>query len=161
MMPRPSGRPAGQAPNRPPGSGEALLGQVAVAVIIVLGAVGFVVWAGAQLAAMVFGDGPMRIGIAAGGQAAVNLAGHASNPKLAWPEPVRAVLPGPFVYWACTTVVASAAAAVVGVAVWAWIRWGRRSNHPLGVKPNAGFARAADIETQPIKRARINASMGQ
>lgn len=146
MITRPTGRPAGAAPAHTPGSGEALLGQVAIGVILGLGAVGLVVWVGAQFAAVLFGNGAMPVGIADGGQAALNLPAHADDPRLAWPDRVHDLLPGPLAYWACTAIVGIVAFGLAGLALWAWTHWGRRGAHPLGVKPNGGFARASDIK---------------
>lgn len=138
-------RPAGPHPARPIGSSEALLGQVALAAILLLGGVGFVAWAGAQIAAIVFVDGSLPVSVSDGGAAALALPEHASNPADAWPEPVRDGLPGPFAYWVCTTVVTLICAAVAGGIAWAWLRWRRNGAHPLGVKANAGFARSSDL----------------
>ena len=146
MMARPSHRSAGPPKGHTPGGGEALLGQIAIGAILALGAIGFVVWAGAQLAAIVFGDGALPVGIEDGGRAALNLPSHASDPAMAWPDTVRPLLPGPVAYWACSAVIALIALALAGTIAWAWHRWSRSGAHPLGVKPNAGFARPADIK---------------
>ncbi|MGE3356601.1 MAG: type IV secretory system conjugative DNA transfer family protein [Acidimicrobiia bacterium] len=141
----PPSRPTGPPPNRPIGSGEALLGQVAIGAILLLGGAGFVTWAGAQTAATLVGDGPLSVSIADGGAAALALPGHASDPAGAWPEPVRDHLPGPIAYWVCTAVVALVCLATAGGIAWAWIRWRRSGADPLGVKANAGFARPRDL----------------
>ena len=141
----PSSRPAGPPPARPIGSGDALLGQVAIGAIFLLGGVGFVAWVGAQAAAILFGDGPLPVSIADGGAAALALPSHTSDPAAAWPPTVRDQLPGPVPYWATTAIIALATAALVGSAIWAWFRWRQGGTGALGVKPNAGFARSRDL----------------
>ncbi len=140
-----TGRTAGAPPGRPIGSGEALLGQVAIGAILLFGGAGFVTWAGAQTAAVLFGDGPMPVSIADGGAAALALPGHASDPAAAWPPAVRDQLPGPVPYWVSTAIIALVSAALVGCAIWAWMRWRQGGAGPLGVKANAGFARPRDL----------------
>ncbi|MDP9388485.1 MAG: type IV secretory system conjugative DNA transfer family protein, partial [Actinomycetota bacterium] len=74
------------------------------------------------------------------GQALLGLPSHLSDPKQAWPAPVRGALPGPIAYWACQLLVLAAAAAVIaGFLVLRGRRRDRRG--PLGVTPEAGFAR--------------------
>jgi len=140
-----SSRPAGAPPGRPFGSGDALLGQVAIGAILLLGCVGFVAWAGAQTACILFGDGPLPVSIADGGAAALALPGHASDPAAAWPPAVRDQLPGPVAYWVSTAIIALGSAALVGSAIWAWMRWRQGGTGPLGVRANAGFARSRDL----------------
>ena len=75
------------------------VGAAAVAAVLV-------VWGGAGLAAVVSGE-PFsgRFGDAA--RAAVHLVPEWRDPRLAWGRlEVRASLPGPAVYWACTAVCA-------------------------------------------------------
>src|SRR5262245_15384972 len=108
-----------------------------------------VVWAGvagAWLAAAARGDG---LGVS--GQAAIEALARIpetlSDPAQAWPQPAAQPLPGPILYWGCTTV---AAIPPLAAAVW----WMRRSHHRrpglarrirLGVDAEARLAQVADL----------------
>lgn len=139
-------RPAHPSPPGPASPhADAFLAQIAIVAIIGLGIAGATCWLGAQLAAVTFGDGPLPLGPSAGGTALLELPGHAANPARAWPPPAAGRLPGPFAYWACTLIVAMVVAALTGAAVWVWLRWRNGGAQPLGIRPNAGFARRRDL----------------
>ncbi|MGD9795036.1 MAG: type IV secretory system conjugative DNA transfer family protein [Acidimicrobiia bacterium] len=146
MTAPPSHLPSRSPQSHGPGAGDALLGQIAIGAIITLGAVGLVAWSGAQLAAIVFGDGPLPVTVAVGGKAVLDLPAHAKDPAIAWPENVRPLLPGPFAYWACTALVTAVAITIAALSAWFWLRSRRGNAHALGVEPNAGFARPNDIK---------------
>jgi type IV secretion system protein VirD4 len=125
-------------------SGDALLAQVALVVVLLVGFAAVVCWCGAGLAAFVTGHGWISPGVSSGGGALVGLPHHLSDPVAAWPASARASLPGAVVYWACTVFVISL---VAGGSVWITRMW-RQSRHrgsPLGIAPHAGFAQAADL----------------
>lgn len=104
------------------------------------------VWGGAALG-LVIGGEPARVPLAAGVDALGRLPSHASDPRSAWSEPYRSVLPGPILYWACTAVVSLG----LGVVAYVGIRWIGRSRvgtsrrRPLGVDARPRFARRRDL----------------
>jgi type IV secretion system protein VirD4 len=116
---------------------------VAIVVGAVVMGVGVVVWAGARLAAAVAG-GSVSGGIGDWLTAAGRLASRPGDPGRAWGAHASG-LPGPGLYWACTT----AAAIVVGVAtaggVWVWRRWSSPSRSRFGVSADARVARPRDV----------------
>ena len=62
-----------------------------------------VVWAGAELAALLRGD-HLAAGLAPAFHALVRLPSNAQDPRRAWGPPWEASLPGPVLYWASTIV---------------------------------------------------------
>lgn len=115
------------------------------------GAVLGLVWAGAAAATRLAGGGaPVRFADA--GPALVALASNLSDPAAAWPEPTRSALPGPVAYWASQAAVVAVALAAVVVSV--RVRGRRRdARGPLGVAPDAGFARPRHLRRLVVRRA--------
>jgi type IV secretion system protein VirD4 len=127
-----------------------VIGRLLPVVALALGAVGAAVWAGALVAATLFGPGGFRAGIADGAEAAFRLPSHMDDPAAAWPSEIVASLPGPLPYWAATAVtfVAVAAAAAGGLVLWRRVqRAGTADRRRLGVDALARFARARDLRT--------------
>ncbi len=124
---------------------EDLLTTMLCTVVGAVAAVGLAVLAGAQLAAAGFGNGAFDAGLSDAVDATLALPSHLSTPAGAWPEPIRAHLPGPVPYWACTLTVLVAVAA----SGWVGVRWwsGRRNRGPFGVG-EGGLANAVD--TRPL-----------
>jgi type IV secretion system protein VirD4 len=117
-------------------------------ILCFVAAVAGVVWAGAALATVVAGGGGLGAGLADAARAAVALPGRLSDPAAAWPAPVAARMPGPWLYWPSTALACSAAGGIT-VIVLRW-RAGARGIGPirlrrLGVKGAARFATARDI----------------
>ncbi len=132
-------------------SGDLLLGQLALAVVLVIGLAGIVCWCGAQLGAIVTGHGRMRVGAASGGSALLALPHHLSQPAAAWPASARSALPGPIIYWICTGAVAvTVAGSGAWIALWWWRRSSRRGS-ALGIAPHAGFARTSDLRRLTVR----------
>lgn len=140
----PHGRPnPQQAPTW--GVGNDVGMHLAIAAIVFVMALSAIVWCGAQLSAVVFGDGPMSAGLADAGSALFHLKANAGDPASAWPDATGTNLPGPLAYWTCTAVVAIAVLATLVSAYWAWTtRWRDRRN-PLGVTRPGGMALAKDV----------------
>ena len=113
-----------RSPNGGSRSGDLLLGQLALGVVLVIGLAGVVCWCGAQLGAVVTGHGWMRVGVASGGSALLALPHHLSEPATAWPAGARSALPVPIIYWICSGAVAVTVAG--GVAWVAFAADGRR-----------------------------------
>jgi type IV secretion system protein VirD4 len=106
-----------------------------------------IVWAGAALSLLVTGH-PVTVLLGDAVGALPQLPGLVSDPAAAWPRPGSDELPGPGIYWVCTTF-----AAVVGVALAAvTIRLVSRSpvgtvrRRPLGVDALPGWARRRHLE---------------
>jgi type IV secretion system protein VirD4 len=137
-------------PAGPSHSGDAVLAQVALVALLVVGFAGVVCWCGAQLAALATGHGWMVVGVASGGSALVGLPHHLSDPAAAWPVGARAWLPGAAIYWACTVFVTSL---VTGGSVWIarWWRQSRGRGSALGIAPHAGFARTTDLRRLTVR----------
>ncbi|HEX8779700.1 MAG TPA: hypothetical protein VF728_00830, partial [Nocardioides sp.] len=113
-----------------------------------------VVWAGAALALLVGGSAPaVPLGEAA--DALTRLPAHLREPAAAWPSPVSELLPGPYVYWACTGVVTVLVGAVVTVAVrhLPWGRVGSERRRPLGVDARPRFASRRELGPVLVRRA--------
>jgi type IV secretion system protein VirD4 len=105
-----------------------------------------VVWAGAELAALLGGS---HLPTSAAGvvNAAAGLLHHLGDPRAAWSPGASRELPGPVLYWATTALVAFGAAAVVvlGVRLVGRRRVGSVLRKPLGVDARARFARPRDL----------------
>ena len=118
----------------------------------IAGGLGAVVWLGAALAAIVHGeqlDGGFGDAIHAG----VRLPQTLADPREAWPQTAdRAALPGPFLYWLSTALVATALAglAVLGVRVWRASR--ERGRVRLGVETRARFATIRDLAPMVVAK---------
>jgi type IV secretion system protein VirD4 len=123
--------------------GEEMLVLLAAAVAAT---VGFVVWAGAALAALAAGH-LMLPPVVAVGEAVVRLASSPGRPRAAWPADVAAGLPGPVLYWASTALVGAVVSAA-GVAVATRgprRRVGSLRRRPLGVDGTPWFATRRDL----------------
>lgn len=121
------------------------VGAAAVGVVLV-------VWGGAGLAAVVSGE-PFsgRFGDAA--RAAVHLVPEWRDPRLAWGRlEVRASLPGPAVYWACTAVCAVLAGLLGAGALRLWRSSRDRGRVRLGVETRARFATTRDLAPLVVER---------
>jgi type IV secretion system protein VirD4 len=121
-------------------------GLIAV-LALVAGAAG-VVWAGAELAALVFGaHRSTGAGFADALAALGRLPARGADPRSAWPPAVAARLPGPVGYWAATLPVAAAATLLaVPAVVWAGRRRvGVQPRRRLGVDPEGRMARGWDL----------------
>lgn len=147
--------PTGAAP---PGRGgspqvidaiEDVLATVLLTVVGVAAGVGLAVLTGAQLAAVLFGAGVFDAGLPDAIDATLALPSHLTEPKAAWPRPVRAHLPGPVPYWVCTVAVLAA----VGAAAWVGVRWWIHGRHsgPFG-GGEGGLAHARDTRTLAVRR---------
>ena len=80
---------------------EDLIASVLFALVGAIAAVAVTVLAGAQLAAVVFGAGEFDAGLSDAVDATIALPSHSTSPADAWPESVRAHIPGPVPYWTC------------------------------------------------------------
>jgi len=114
-----------------------------------------VVWAGAQLAARLFGNGAwLPVGLSSALRAAVQLPRCAADPRRAWPASVRTALPGSVPYWACTAVAFGTAvglvSAAVGVAFRPAGRLARRQR--LGVDTQARLAKHSELRPLLVRR---------
>jgi type IV secretion system protein VirD4 len=125
--------------------------DLAIAAVLVLGGAGFVCWSGAQLAALAFRAGIMKVGPTFGAAALIALPHHLSNPARAWPPYAREALPGAVAYWLATSGATAVALAIAWLAVQSWRRWNRGAS-PLGVRPNAGLARRRDLRRMIVAR---------
>lgn len=118
--------------------------------VLVLGGIAFGVaalaWAGAALAMLATGAATTPKFADAFGMLS-RLPSTWRDPARAWPDPTASLLPGPWLYWACTLVVA---ALLVGAAATAWrvlarSRVGTIKRRPLGVDGRARFASRRDL----------------
>src|SRR5918995_181076 len=91
-------------------------------VVLAVGGVGLAVWAGALLAAGLFGPGGFRAGIADGAEAAFRLPSHMEDPAAAWRPETAASLPGPVAYWTATALTLLAVAALAAGTTVLWRR---------------------------------------
>jgi hypothetical protein len=127
-------------------SGE-LVVVAAVGVVVCL--VGFDVFAGAWLAAVLVG-GRVPVDLVVWLHAAVGLVSDPGDPAAAW-GPAATALPGPVLYWACT-VVSTGGLGGLGVTV---VRAGRRVLSPkrerFGVETDARLARRREL--RPLRSA--------
>jgi len=114
------------------------------------GVVVTVVWAGAALAATIFGAGG-RVTFTGAGEAVLRLPSHLGDPARAWPAPGSEALPGPAAYWACQAVVLAAAGSVGMAGWWLWARVGSDRPRPFGVDPEAGLAGRRDLNRLAVR----------
>src|SRR6266542_3510452 len=92
--------------------------NVTLSLLAAVFALSAAVWAGAEIAARVFGAGVwLDVGLGDSARAFLRLSEHVGDPRRAWPLPYRHLLPGPVAYWACTLVVFAGLAVVVIPAV--------------------------------------------
>jgi type IV secretion system protein VirD4 len=129
---------------------DAALAKLLPVAVLAVGAAGLAVWAGALLAAVLFGTGGFDAGIADGAEALFRLPSHMGDPGSAWPRETAGSLPGPGAYWTATalTTLVIAALAAGGFAVWRRVqRAGTADRRRLGVDARARFARPRDLRT--------------
>ncbi|MGD9755651.1 MAG: type IV secretory system conjugative DNA transfer family protein [Acidimicrobiia bacterium] len=119
--------------------------NLAIVAILGIGGVSAGIWAGAQLASVVFGDGPLDASLADAATALLDLPSHRTDPAAAWPDPHGDRLPGALAYWTSTAVVTTVSIALIGRAWWLWsTRWRNRTN-ALGVDRPGALATARDL----------------
>jgi type IV secretion system protein VirD4 len=125
--------------------GDDLLTGLAIGGVLALVAAVGVHYLVAQTAALVFAHRSLPVPMSDAGAALAGMPDHLGDPAAAWPAAAQAALPGPVGYYACLALVLAiaAAAGLAGLRLWRAARVGR---HPLGVAPNAGFARARDVK---------------
>jgi type IV secretion system protein VirD4 len=129
---------------------DAALSRLLPVVVLTVGGVGLVVWAGALLAAALHGPGGFRAGIADGAEAAFRLPSHLADPASAWPPETATSLPGPVAYWTATAVALLAVGVLTmgGFMLWRRVqRVGTADRRRLGVDARARFARHRDLRT--------------
>lgn len=118
-------------------------------VLVLCAAVVAAVWSGAQAAAVVSGNGTLPVGLGDAMKAMINLPQTAAEPALAWPDHVQGSVPGPWLYWPISVVVA---VVEIGGLVWLILRIfshriGLAKRSRLGLDPNARFAAKRDLRT--------------
>jgi len=112
-----------------------------------------VVWGGAQLAALAGTGQPLPAGVGEAAGALLALPSTPGDPAAAWPAHLAGRLPGPVLYWACTTAAAAAAlAAAAAVLRLAAPRVGVGRRVRLGVDARARLARPADLAPLLVRR---------
>ncbi|MBW3641881.1 MAG: type IV secretory system conjugative DNA transfer family protein [Actinobacteria bacterium] len=121
----------------------AILAAACVAVVTLS-----VVWAGANLAAVVFGShDALGVGLGEAARAVPKLVSRPGDPAAAWPMAVRGRLPGPVAYWLCTVPVV--VLVLVGLSVVAALggrrRVGFERRKRMGLDPECRFARGRDM----------------
>jgi type IV secretion system protein VirD4 len=119
-----------------------------VCVTVVAGGLAGGVWAGAQAAALLFGEHHSAgAGFRDALMALPRLAGRPADPRSAWPAGTASRLPGPGGYWAATALVLAGMFLLAGaVAAWASrSRAGVQRRRRLGVDPEARLARGRDL----------------
>ena len=134
------------APSRPSAS-DSVADDVVLWAIGGIGLGAAAVWGGAQLATLLRHGQSLPVGLGTAARAMFRLPSSAAEPALAWPEPVRPLLPGPALYWAATVVVAVALVAVVAAA-WHLLRnqrVGTERRQRLGVDTRAHLARPGEL----------------
>ncbi|MEX5711705.1 type IV secretory system conjugative DNA transfer family protein [Parafrankia sp. FMc6] len=130
---------------------------VAVVAVLLVALSAAVIWAGAQLAALLFGaHRPLEVSPGDGVAALPLLAADPARPAHAWPPHAAGGLPGPAAYWAATAVPLVAATVLCGVVAWLVVGDGvgvaRRRR--LGIDPEARLARPADLAPLWVGAAR-------
>ncbi|MGQ0434055.1 MAG: type IV secretory system conjugative DNA transfer family protein, partial [Microthrixaceae bacterium] len=129
--------PVGREPG---GNGfELAVAVVGASAVVVSG----IVAGGAWLATLLTGGG-VSGGVGDWLAVAGRLASSPGDPAVAWGD-VAVGIPGPFVYWSCTLVVAAAFGAVITGAVVVWRRVWSPSRSTFGVPADARVARARDV----------------
>ncbi|MGH9014408.1 MAG: type IV secretory system conjugative DNA transfer family protein [Acidimicrobiia bacterium] len=122
--------------------------NVALGVLAAVFAISAAVWAGAQLAARLFGAGAwLDADLNSAAHALTRLGQHLGDPRRAWPTRVRDDLPGEAPYWACTLVVFAGVAGTVIPAASLLLRpaVGSPRRRRLGVDAQARFATTRDL----------------
>jgi type IV secretory pathway TraG/TraD family ATPase VirD4 len=111
-----------------------------IAAITVL--VGVCVWAWTGLAGALFGDGWPHLTASQLQRAIVNVPAHLSDPRLAFPRPIRAGLPGAVGFYSALLVLLI----VLGVAAWLAVRvWQRHRAPGSGKRTGARWARGGEL----------------
>ena len=106
------------------------------------------IWAGAQLAARVFGAGHwLDLELSDATHALLRLGAHLGEPRRAWPVATQGGLPGPVPYWACTAVPVALLAGITVPLAYAATRSGAGSprRRRLGVDTRARFAHRREL----------------
>ncbi|HXC18536.1 MAG TPA: type IV secretory system conjugative DNA transfer family protein [Acidimicrobiales bacterium] len=126
--------------------------QLSAALIAFGVGVTLIVWAGAELAAIIASGHLLHVSTAVALRCAVEAFGHASTPARSWPRPVGRDLPGPVLYWAATGFVLIAASIVAGATARLVGRVSTRSRTRLGVEASARLARPGELAPLLIRR---------
>jgi type IV secretion system protein VirD4 len=126
------------------GFGNDLATAIAITAIVGVGVASGIVWAGANLSALLFADRPIDASLSDAATALTRLGANAPDPARAWPDPIADRLPGPVAYWASTAAVAIAVTALLIGVWWTWTRR-RHRNNALGVDRPGGLATARDL----------------
>jgi type IV secretion system protein VirD4 len=136
---------------QPAGLGE----RLALAALAAAAAVGLCGWLVAELAGILFGDGPIHLPLTATLGALSHVPAHLADPRRAWPSGVRARLPGPVGFYAAAAIVLTAAAALAALGA----RLARRAGGLLspaslarGNPDAARWARARDLRSLRISQ---------
>jgi len=139
----------GRGPNQVDGI-EHLLATVLLVTFGVFATVSLIALAGAEVAAIVFGDGAFRSGLEESLEALVALPGNVGDPADAWPGRISVQLPGAGAYWASTGVVVGALAGVA----WLAFRWWTEHRHGKGAfgAGEGGLARPRDTAVLAVRR---------
>jgi type IV secretion system protein VirD4 len=119
-----------------------------LAAVVVLGGSAIAAWAGAELAALLFGSHTRAGGSFADAVKAVpSLVTRPAQPRAAWPIDVAARLPGPVGYWIATAPVVACGLVAVGATVWLTTRHkvGLARRRRMGLDPEPRFARPVDL----------------
>ena len=133
---------------RPTADGWAPGEVLFVAAVALAGGASAIVWAGAALAVLL-GGGHLDVSLGDALHATVRLAGHLSNPAMAWPASVGEGLPGPWLYWFSQTVVLAVVAAL-SFGGWRLFR-PSKPRDGLGVERSARFAKRRDLRRLAVK----------
>ena len=143
------------APPRP-SSSNSVADDVVLWAIAGVGVAASAVWGGAQLAVLVRHGQTLPVGAASAAQAMFRLPSSASRPALAWPEPVRSLIPGAPLYWTATVLVTAlvAGAVVVGYHLLRYQRVGTERRRRLGVDTRAHLARPSDLRPLIVRGPR-------
>lgn len=136
---------------KPAGPQSVFAGPEGAVIVLLVAAVatGGVVLAGAHLATFL-AAGHLAEGIGLGDalNALLALPRHLGQPRLAWPDPAEAAMPGPVGYWAATAVPAAAAVALtVGIIRLNSGRVGTTRRRRLGVDTRTHLARRRELRT--------------
>lgn len=127
------------ARREPPPGGEMVL---VVVCGVVLGVAGVVV--GGGLLAATLSGGRVEVGVSSGLSVLGGLVESPGDPGRAWGEQASG-LPGPWLYWTATLVVAALTAVLVAGLVWGWRRWVSPRPSRFGVVVDARPARPSDL----------------
>ncbi|MGE3448826.1 MAG: type IV secretory system conjugative DNA transfer family protein [Microbacteriaceae bacterium] len=130
---------SGKRQSPPVTGGDGVLGVLGCLALVVAAGV----WAGAWLAALLAG-GSLDAGIGDAVMAVGRLASAPGEPAAAWRE-ADSGLPGPALYWACTTVSLVTVAGAVAVVARMWRRWSAPARSRFGVLTEARLARPRDV----------------